>query len=293
MIKQNITSQPTENGLTLDALHVISITHVFGNPTWRYQLHSHDAMSEVIFVTGGRGYYIIGDTTYPACAGDILAINAGILHALSSDPIEPLDAWTLTVAGFQLPELLENHIISDDVIPILHGKQETAFFESSLQLILSQQQEAFPCTYELSHACAASLLLRTYQLFQTQAARGTVSEDEPNFRQMFALKVINYIDKHFSEPISLEMLADTFHVSAGHISHTLTREYGISPVNYLISRRIGEAQWLLITTTLTVNEIAQRIGYENTYHFSNLFTKRVGMRPLEFRERYQASGQIL
>jgi AraC family transcriptional regulator len=58
---------------------------------------------------------------------------------------------------------------------------------------------------------------------------------------------------------------------------------GLAPHQYVIARRIELAKRLLLTTTLTVAEIAWSIGYENIGHFRRLFALHIGVRPGEIR----------
>ena len=63
--------------------------------------------------------------------------------------------------------------------------------------------------------------------------------------------------------------------------------YGISPINYVIDRRLNDAKWLLINTNQSLVSISEKVGYENTSYFSKLFEKRIHYSPLEFREKYK------
>ena len=60
----------------------------------------------------------------------------------------------------------------------------------------------------------------------------------------------------------------------------------MSPVNYLIQRRVGEAQLLIVSTDKPFSQISKMVGYNNVDHFTNLFYKCTGMPPRTFRESY-------
>ena len=66
----------------------------------------------------------------------------------------------------------------------------------------------------------------------------------------------------------------------------MKQEYGVSPIDYMVSRRIGEAQNLLNTTSLSVAEIAEAVGYADKNYFARIFRKRAGISPIDFRNRY-------
>ena len=94
-----------------------------------------------------------------------------------------------------------------------------------------------------------------------------------------------YINEHYNENITLKSLATVFFVSETKISHDFKEEYNISPINYLIDKRIGEARWLLLNTNEPIYSIAERVGYTKYYYFNKLFKSRYGMTPAEYREQ--------
>lgn len=69
-------------------------------------------------------------------------------------------------------------------------------------------------------------------------------------------------------------------------------EAGIRPCSICCSRRIGEAQTLLITTDLSITRIAEMVGYDTQSYFNLQFTKNVGMPPNKFRQNYIVSTGI-
>lgn len=66
-----------------------------------------------------------------------------------------------------------------------------------------------------------------------------------------------------------------------------TKEYRISPINYVIQRRMTEAKWSLTNTELSQAEISWRVGYENVDHFAKLFLRHVGCSPSDYRRQFK------
>ena len=95
---------------------------------------------------------------------------------------------------------------------------------------------------------------------------------------------LKYIEQNNSQKITLESLAKRFNVSPSHLSRIFTNAYHMSPINYLIYSRITYATEYLLKTNYSVAEIAELVGYDNPTHFTNLFVKRIGCTPTEFRE---------
>lgn len=95
-------------------------------------------------------------------------------------------------------------------------------------------------------------------------------------------QVKGFIDAHYSEEISLQRLASEFFISPDYLSHAFKRYVGHSTIRYLILVRMGHAKKLLLTTDLSVQQIALRVGYDNSNYFSLLFKKVTGFSPTTF-----------
>ena len=119
-----------------------------------------------------------------------------------------------------------------------------------------------------------------------QQFRATAAEGSTHSGNAFAQRIKDYIDKHFADEFSLQQMADALHVSPYYLAHICKEVTGYSPLQYVLRRRIGEAQTLLITTDLPVTRIASQVGYDNPSHFNAQFSKAVGMAPRTFRKEY-------
>ena len=97
--------------------------------------------------------------------------------------------------------------------------------------------------------------------------------------------VRRYIDNHFKESLTLEQLAGLAHLNKYYLSHTFRREFGVSPINYLISRRIEESRFLLRETDHSLSLIAQMLGFSTLSYFSQSFRRVEGMSPMEYRKQ--------
>lgn len=97
------------------------------------------------------------------------------------------------------------------------------------------------------------------------------------------LRVRHHIDSHFEQPLRLEYLAEYAGVSVSHLSAEFRRCYSMPPIEYLIRQRLSRAAYLLLDRNLTVAQVAERVGYDDPFHFSKLFKKRYGQSPKQFR----------
>jgi two-component system response regulator YesN len=95
-----------------------------------------------------------------------------------------------------------------------------------------------------------------------------------------------YIQEHYSEQIKLEDVANKVYLSPSYFSNIFKKETGQNFTDFLVDYRMQEAKELLRNADLSVNEIADRVGYVEQRYFSKLFKKVVGIKPTEYRKLY-------
>jgi transcriptional regulator GlxA family with amidase domain len=97
-------------------------------------------------------------------------------------------------------------------------------------------------------------------------------------------RVRDRMDRDYSQPLNVEALARSVHMSAGHLSRTFRRAFGESPYSYLMTRRIERAMMLLRQTDLSVTDISLAVGCASLGTFSTRFTELVGVSPSVYRD---------
>jgi AraC family transcriptional regulator of adaptative response / methylphosphotriester-DNA alkyltransferase methyltransferase len=100
----------------------------------------------------------------------------------------------------------------------------------------------------------------------------------------FAMQIGEYIDEHYCEPLTLEILADMCHGSPYHLQRTYKKVTGLTPVEYIQKVRISKAMYELITTNKSVAEIGLSVGLPNPSYFITLFKLKIGQTPKQYRK---------
>ncbi len=93
------------------------------------------------------------------------------------------------------------------------------------------------------------------------------------------------VDRRFSEPLDLEILADQAHISRFHFLRLFKETYAQTPHQYLTQKRLQHAKLLLETTDLSVTRICLDVGFSSLGSFSALFRKHHGLSPAHYRRR--------
>lgn len=93
----------------------------------------------------------------------------------------------------------------------------------------------------------------------------------------------DFLREHYREPISMEMLAEYFHLNPRYFSTVFKKREGISPIDYLTQVRMEAAKSTLKNTDIPASEIASLVGYEDPRYFYKVFKKYTGLTPTEYR----------
>lgn len=120
----------------------------------------------------------------------------------------------------------------------------------------------------------------------------TYSQDkDASFGQTDMLYQINkakmIIFESLHTNINLEDIANQICMSYSWFRHVFKKYTGLSPYQYILELRIEKSKELLITTTLTSQEIAYKVGYEDPMHFGIIFKKKTGFSPIKYRNLFQ------
>lgn len=241
-------------------------------------VHCHEHNLELQYICGGRGSIRIGRRLYEVEQGDVLVYNQGKLHDESADPKEGLRFYNCGVKGLSLPNLPDNFLIAKDVSPRIHAGTAAPMVENLFRLLYTEVNENLPRNGEITHAVLMALI--EILLYQLPHERQQPAREKDQL--LIACK--DYIDGHFMEELTVEALAERSHMSVSGFAHQFKKFFGFPPIQYIIRRRIGEAQTLLMTSDLSITEVSVRVGYDNISYFNNQFKRFAGMSPQNYRK---------
>ena len=244
-------------------------------------MHAHDDLVEIVLITGGGGEYSIGGVRHKVRRGDLAIYNSGVVHDELSGPDVLIGSYCCAVGGLHIEGLRENALISDKGSPVFHVEEpQCAMLENLLDLMFSELVNGQGGGEETCHHLLLALLTCCWHV-----THGALRGEECSVN-VLGTRIKKYIDAHYSEDISLQSISEHLNISPYYLSHVFKDMTGYSPLQYIVRRRIGEAQTLLISTDYPVTRIASMVGYDNPSHFNLLFAKNVGMTPRKYRKNY-------
>ncbi|MCD8356705.1 MAG: AraC family transcriptional regulator [Clostridia bacterium] len=243
-------------------------------------LHSHTDVAELLLITQGTANYTVGEHQYVVTEGDVIALNAGVMHDEDARLAANTTSLLIGLKHIQLFHLPDNALIPKEACPVLSLKDSFPFVQNTLETIyalLKEDRVQYAETCQQLTVALVSLFVELYRRHAVPTApagKGALLTD----------RIRKYIDDHYNEEVSLQAISDALHANSYYLAHVFKENTGYSPMQYAIRLRIGKAQELLTYTNYSVTQIAGMVGYDNISHFNAMFTKYIGMAPGKYRK---------
>ncbi len=248
-----------------------------------HMLHKHNGVLELLYVAEGMGRYIVGSREYAVNAGDLIICNAETIHGEAPFQEHTMQTYCCALSHVQKQGLPPGCLIKAQHRPVLRldtfKKAISQIMPNIYELCIASPKHAMICR-ELA---ISVLLMVEHTLYHYDRQERSIHEQK---YEALVRKITDYLDQHYTEALSLEQVARWMHISPSHLSHLFKRETGLSPMQYVIHRRIGEAQSLLMETQLPIHEIEERLGFGSSCHLTSMFKKYVGISPREYRKHF-------
>ena len=252
------------------------------------ELHHHD-FYEIYFLISGDVTYTIESRQYRVMPGDILLISPRELHQICVRPeMSAYERYVLWVD----PRMLKEHSTDltdlarhlDPARPscgnLLRTKPEQA---SLLQRLFDQLwQESGSGGYG-SDLLQQSLLIQLLVTINRLAGKDMGHMEEQTHSSRAVSEVVDYVNLHYSEPLSLEQLADLVYVSKYHLSHEFNRLVGTSVYRYIQKKRLLIARQLLAQGKRP-GEVYSDCGFSDYAGFYRAFRNEYGISPREYAQ---------
>ena len=240
---------------------------------WNSELHTHSC-AELFFILDGHGYFRTLYEEFPISVQDLLIVNANVPHTEISSMTSPLQYIVLGIVGLEAAS-------SEEGYAMLHIYNGWTELNSCVDLMLQESSKTLPGHEDVCRCLLEVVLIqlgRQQDLSFSGEAPGPRASKECEF-------IRRYIDNHFKEDLTLDHLAKLAHLNKYYLSHSFRREFGTSPINYLISRRVDESRFLLQKTDHPLSLIAEILGFSSLSYFSQCFRRVEGISPTEYRKQ--------
>ncbi len=249
-------------------LYVVIST--YGND-WISLPHSHD-FTEFFYITKGTGKFMIESETLDVKSNDLIILNPTIVHTEISNPSKPMEYIVLGIEGINFQAHNKEYILLDSST----HKSDLHLYLNTLANEMKQDQpyRDFACQNLLN--IILTIILRN-DAFNISLVTGPSLTRECRIAK-------KYIEEHFRENITIDTLSSLVHLNKYYFSHKFTKQFGTSPINYLIQVRIDESKHLLTNTNYSLSSISQIVGFSSPSYFSQAFKRTTNMSPQEYKK---------
>lgn len=255
-----------------------------GNPDWAFPLHTHEHCLEISIVQEGSGTFYSEGRSCSIHKGDLVIKNAGTVHGEHTSRKEPLKQICISFFGVNEIEGKPGCLIREYAQPVINAGNDFELLSSIFSFLAEHWQE------EDKENTNRHLMLGALEIIHdiVQKEDNAKKSKAGDTKSAHAVKeAVNWINQNYNTKITLNMLAEKFYISPFYLERRFKEYTGYSISQYVIERRMGEAQRMLIFEDISIKEIALAVGYENIQYFYAAFKKSTGVTPLEFRNQFR------
>lgn len=252
-----------------------------------YKLPYHyENTYQMVFVISGKILYRVGKKEYTVVKGGMVVLNTLEEHTLKVLEY-PYERYVVKIQ----PDFFQQEIKCPEVIALFmkrpadfsHLLHVTEPIWNYLYDILVELETEYAAGKKYWEMYVGADLRRLFFTIFRECA-DVLSAMKVGTGTMLAYNVMNYLNRHFAEEITMDNIAAEFFLHKDYITHVFKDETGFSLMSYVISLRINRAKLLLAETEKSVTDIALECGYADFAHFSKQFKKHAGLSPSQFRK---------
>ncbi len=240
--------------------------------TWGPGIRDHFLIH---FISSGSGTYKTNGRVYTLHAGDVFLAypNTEISYQASLE-----DPWTYEWVGFSGMDAgaILNQTDFSKEVPVLHSVPYGD--------VLSRQLKKINDAFGNSLEHAVTMTGELYLLLSILVAHATLPPAQKTTDIENVRRAIDYISSRYSYAITVQDIADFIGVSRSTLFRQFQKTEQLSPKEYLDQFRIQRAAALLETTDLTIESVAQSVGFDNGLYFSKVFRKYQRKTPSAYRQ---------
>lgn len=251
--------------------------------------HFHDSY-EVFYSIGGGTQFLIEDNMYALNPGDLFIINDHEIHKPLRDPHAKYERIILIINPSRIKELSPQHaalLLSCFTSRKRgeHNKINMTDLERDQFFNLVQRIKNLN-PYEMGYQALKEIYFIEFLVHLNRWYRTNYSTDKPHEQNSInptVKMIIDYLNDNFTASVSLDRLADEFHLNKYYLCQLFKKTTGTTINRYIVARRLARAK-ILLQQGYSVTETSGLCGFQNYTHFIRTFKKHCAVSPGQFSE---------
>lgn len=255
--------------------------------------HTHDAL-EIYFTLTDLPDVLLGDTVSGVARGSLIVIPPHCVHQLFNQKLTVYERYIITLNSNWLSavfaadhELITYADITAKPLVIHLADECVEELRAKLDVYLNKNKESIT----ISDYADFFALLSSIDEYITE---GMEKNSEHKFSISDAQKKVNdiiaYINDHLTEPMTLEGIADEFHLNKDYLGRLFKEHTHATAGHYISVQRVGLAQNMLAEGK-TVTEVQEALGFTSYAYFFKFFKKMTGISPSRYRKSEIGTGK--
>lgn len=249
---------------------------------WQSILHSH-SFSELFYVVHGSGTFLTEGMEFSVCENDMVIINPYVQHTEKSLYTTPLEYIVLGIDGLafsfeKIASVQDSVMVQTAWGDVYKYNTQNSYVYAYLNIMLEEitkREENYEAVCQNLLEVILLCMLRNDNLSIVHTGNDILSRE--------CVQIKNYLDANYAENITLDTLASISHMNKYYMAHAFTRYVGVSPITYLLQKRIEEGKSLLGSTSHSISQISTILGFSSQSYFSQAFKKATGRTPVQYR----------
>ncbi|MDR1780989.1 MAG: AraC family transcriptional regulator [Tannerella sp.] len=143
-----------------------------------------------------------------------------------------------------------------------------------------------PDNLNYAHLCLGHFLGTLFYLDTYRNAAGKVYL----YSNSTVNRATHFINENLDKKLTIKMLTDIFGYSPSYFYRIFRKETGYAPMDYVNRMRVQRACYYLLNSTLRINQVSYKVGYDDPYYFSRIFKRITGMSPKEYRRKQEGQS---
>lgn len=230
---------------------------------------------QLLYIAAGQAHFFLDGKDVVVTAGHMVLYLPKEVQKYVYYGVDQTEVYWVHFTGGNVKNILKSY-----GIPLNGHVFYTGKFPEYQRLFLEMIQELQLCRPHFEELLSALL----GQLFILISRQLNGTHKLADYIQTEMESAIRYFNEHYNKEIVIDDYAASTHRSTTWFIRSFKQYTGMTPMQYIISARISNAQRLLGSMDYNVTEIASIVGYDNPLYFSRLFKKQTGMAPSEYRK---------
>jgi AraC-like DNA-binding protein len=283
IMPRGILSSQCEKNAVSSPLYITDIGY-YPKAKFHYRERPAGADQHILInCTEGKGLIKIANTIYNVQANDFVIIPSHTPHCYNANENDP---WTIYWIHFK-------GSVSDAIVALTlkqaGGHKGFANHVEDRSSLFNNMYRRLERGYKSENLTYVNMSL--WQYLTTFIFLDNLNTSEISAKSQLIDKAIDYMTKNTERLISLEDMAKTVNISACHFSSLFKSKTGFSPIEYFNHLKVQKACQYLLFSDLRIKEIAYKLGINDPYYFSRLFSKVMGVSPNEYRMRTKIASK--